>query len=191
VVLLIAALAAIMFLAEGALLDWSALLITGSNLVEKEHGGSGYMMFSVAMTIGRFTGDALIARIGDRSALLWGSLVAIAGFVVLLLAPVAADCPGWLRADRTGRSQCRAGAVPLGRQSDRDARGTGRGGRFDRGLRRNSPGARRHWLRGEACGLSEAFWMLPALLCLVPLSSRVVVGRGVSQRLTSRVHDSQ
>ena len=34
VVLVIAALAAITFLAEGALLDWSALLITGMGLVE-------------------------------------------------------------------------------------------------------------------------------------------------------------
>ncbi len=41
IVLLLAGLAAITFLAEGALLDWSALLITGAGLVDKEHGGLG------------------------------------------------------------------------------------------------------------------------------------------------------
>ena len=45
VVLVIAALTAITFLAEGALLDWSALLITGMGLVDVEQGGIGYMLF--------------------------------------------------------------------------------------------------------------------------------------------------
>ncbi|HET9474575.1 MAG TPA: MFS transporter, partial [Steroidobacteraceae bacterium] len=90
VVLVIAALAAIMFLAEGALLDWSALLITGMGLVDVEQGGTGYMLFSIAMTLARFSGDKLTARIGDRAIMLWGSLVAIAGFMLLLVAPVLA-----------------------------------------------------------------------------------------------------
>jgi MFS family permease len=80
VVLIIATLAAITFLAEGALLDWSALLITGKGLVAVEQGGIGYMVFSIAMTLARFSGDALTARIGDRAAMFWGSLTAIAGF---------------------------------------------------------------------------------------------------------------
>ncbi len=90
VVLIIAALAAIMFLAEGAVLDWSALLITGNGLVHVEQGGLGYMLFSIAMTVMRFTGDALTARIGDRAIMVWGSLVAIVGFAVILLAPFVA-----------------------------------------------------------------------------------------------------
>ena len=90
VVLVIAALAAITFLAEGSLLDWSALLITGNGLVDVEKGGIGFMLFSIAMTLARFAGDALTARIGDRSTMLWGSLVAIAGFILLLTAPVVA-----------------------------------------------------------------------------------------------------
>lgn len=90
VVLIIAALTAIMFLAEGAVLDWSALLITGNGLVDVEQGGLGFVLFSVAMTVMRLTGDALIARIGDRAIMIWGSLVAIAGFIVILIAPVVA-----------------------------------------------------------------------------------------------------
>ncbi|MGJ4891800.1 MFS transporter [Bradyrhizobium sp. HKCCYLR20261] len=86
-VLLLAALAAIMFLVEGAMLDWSALLLSGSGRLPAAQAGLGYIMFSIAMTAGRLAGDAVVARIGDRATLLWGSALAIAGFVVLLSVP--------------------------------------------------------------------------------------------------------
>ncbi len=90
IVLLLAALAATTFLVEGAMLDWGALLVVGRGLVPDAQGGLGYMLFSIAMTAGRLGGDAVTARIGDRRTLLWGSLIAIMGFVVLLAAPIAA-----------------------------------------------------------------------------------------------------
>jgi hypothetical protein len=40
----------------------------------------------VAMTAGRFGGDAVTARIGDRATMFWGGVAALAGFVVLLCA---------------------------------------------------------------------------------------------------------
>jgi len=89
IVLLLAALAAVTFLVEGAMLDWSALLLVGSGLVQEAQGGLGYMLFSIAMTAGRLGGDAVVARVGDRATLVFGSLLAILGFVVLLVAPVA------------------------------------------------------------------------------------------------------
>jgi predicted MFS family arabinose efflux permease len=89
IVLLIAGLGAAMFLAEGAMLDWGALLLIGKKLVRPEQGGVGYMLFSIAMTIGRLTGDRLVARAGNRAVLTWGGIVAVAGFVVLLTAPFA------------------------------------------------------------------------------------------------------
>jgi hypothetical protein len=89
IVLLLALLAAITFLVEGAVLDWGALLIVGTGLVPETKGGVGYMLFSIAMTAGRLGGDAVVARVGDRATLIAGSLLAIAGFVVLLVAPVA------------------------------------------------------------------------------------------------------
>ncbi|MEZ2219901.1 MFS transporter [Rhizobium sp. RCC_161_2] len=88
-VLLLAVLAAITFLVEGAILDWSALLLTTQGRVEASHGGLGYMLFAIAMTIGRLAGDAITAKLGDRAIMLWGGLVAVAGFVVLLLSPIA------------------------------------------------------------------------------------------------------
>ncbi|NKJ33965.1 MFS transporter [Rhizobium sp. SG570] len=88
-VLLLAVLAAITFLVEGAILDWSALLLTTQGRVEASHGGLGYMLFAIAMTAGRLAGDTITAKLGDRAIMLWGGLVAVAGFVVLLLSPIA------------------------------------------------------------------------------------------------------
>ncbi len=89
-ILIISGLAAITFLTEGALLDWSALLVTSSGLLPREQGGLGYMLFSIAMTLGRFSGDRVVARIGNGATLFWGGIVTIVGFSLLLLAPVAA-----------------------------------------------------------------------------------------------------
>jgi len=89
VVLLLSLLAAATFLAEGAMLDWSALLITKAGLVAVEQGGLGYILFSIAMTAGRLVGDKVVARLGDRAVLRWGGLLAVVGFVVLLASPVA------------------------------------------------------------------------------------------------------
>lgn len=90
VVLLLSLVAAATFLAEGAMLDWSALLITKGGLVAVAQGGLGYMLFSIAMTAGRLVGDKVVVRLGDRNMLRWGGLLAVGGFVVLLTAPVAA-----------------------------------------------------------------------------------------------------
>ncbi|WP_068083248.1 MFS transporter [Novosphingobium rosa] len=89
IVLGLCGLAAVTFLVEGSLLDWGALLITDLRLLDLRHAGAGYMLFAIAMTFGRFTGDRLTAQIGDRAAVLWGGVVVIAGFAVLLAAPVA------------------------------------------------------------------------------------------------------
>jgi predicted MFS family arabinose efflux permease len=86
IVVLISALAAVIFLIEGTMLDWSALLITQTHLVSPEQGGIGYMLFAIAMTFGRFTGDAIVTRLGDRSTLVIGGLIAVAGIVLLLVA---------------------------------------------------------------------------------------------------------
>lgn len=178
VVLVISVLAAIMFLAEGALLDWGALLITGSKLVDVEHGGTGYMMFAIAMTVGRLSGDALIARIGDRSALLWGGVVAIAGFVVLLLAPFAALALLGFVLIGLGA----ANIVPVlfrraGRQTVMPA-GLAVAIISIFGYAGILLGPAVIGFAAQHMGLTRAFWMLPALLCLVPLSCRLVAGRG-------------
>ncbi|ODM72710.1 MFS transporter [Bradyrhizobium elkanii] len=88
-VLLIAALAAITFLVEGAMLDWSALLLVGEDLLTEAHGGLGCMLFAIAMTAGRLGGDAVVERIGDRATLMLGTLPIMIGFLAVVAAPVA------------------------------------------------------------------------------------------------------
>jgi MFS family permease len=89
VVLVIALLAAISFLLEGALLDWSALLLVGEHLLSPERGGLGYMFFSIAMTFSRIVGDRFVTRFGNSIVLVLSGLTAFLGFCLLLLSPVA------------------------------------------------------------------------------------------------------
>jgi predicted MFS family arabinose efflux permease len=89
IVILIGALAFVAFLTEGAILDWSALLLTGSFGVPAAQAGIGYALFSVAMAFGRLTGDRIVKRLGQQRTLLYGGLVVTAGFVLLLSLPSA------------------------------------------------------------------------------------------------------
>jgi MFS family permease len=82
--LLLAALAAVCFLVEGAMLDWGALLLTTLSLAAPAQAGLGYACFAVAMTAGRFSGDAITARIGDRATMQAGGTLSALGFGVLL-----------------------------------------------------------------------------------------------------------
>ena len=177
VVLLISALAAIMFLAEGALLDWGALLITGKNLLDIEHGGTGYMMFAIAMTAGRLSGDALIARIGDRSALLWGGVVAIGGFCVLLMAPVAAVAlTGFVL---IGLGAANIVPVLFRRAGSQTVMPPGLAVAIisTAGYAGILLGPAVIGFVAQKIGLTNAFWMLPALVCLVPLSAGLLTRR--------------
>jgi predicted MFS family arabinose efflux permease len=84
-VLLLAVLAAICFLVEGAVLDWGALLIVAQDLLEPTTAGIGYMLFSVAMTVARLTGDRIVAALGQRAVLIVGGLIAISGIGLTLV----------------------------------------------------------------------------------------------------------
>lgn len=90
IVVLLALLAAIAFLVEGALLDWGALLMIDRQLAEAENAGLGYMVFSIAMVIGRLTGDRVVAALGGYRILLGGGLMAMLGLLAIVLAPVTA-----------------------------------------------------------------------------------------------------
>ena len=89
VVMMLALLAGITFLVEGAILDWGGVLLTDSGLVQAAHGGAGYICFSMAMLAARFGGDAVIARWGDRTVLFWGGALAVAGIAAVLMAELA------------------------------------------------------------------------------------------------------
>ncbi|WP_298854183.1 MFS transporter [uncultured Ruegeria sp.] len=86
IVLLLAVLAGIIFLVEGAVLDWGALLIIDRDLASAENAGVGYILFSVAMLAARLTGDRLVSRIGGFATLVLGGLITMAGITTVLFA---------------------------------------------------------------------------------------------------------
>jgi len=77
----------IFFLTEGAVLDWSAVLLTSDHGMETSWAGLGYSTFSVAMTIGRLTGDRVVHRFGGQNVIVIGGLSAAAGIMLATLAP--------------------------------------------------------------------------------------------------------
>ena len=178
VVVVLAALAAITFLVEGAILDWSALLLVDGGKVGAAHGGVGYMLFSVAMTAGRFGGDAVSSRIGDRATLLWGGLIAIVGFAVLLLASVTAIAVSGFLLIGLGASNLvpvifrRAGSQLLfpAELAIAAITMTGYVGIL--------LGPAAIGFVSKVVGLPVAFWLLTALLCFVPLCAHCVTKDG-------------
>jgi predicted MFS family arabinose efflux permease len=83
-VILIGTLCFIVFLAEGAMLDWSALFLTSLRGLEPERAGFGYAAFAIAMTLGRLTGDRVVETLGGRKVLLLGGLLAASGFFITI-----------------------------------------------------------------------------------------------------------
>ncbi len=77
----------ILFLAEGAVLDWGALLLLQRPGMSTAHAGLGYAVFSVAMTLGRLTGDSIIQRFGRFPVMLAGALTASAGLAMAVFLP--------------------------------------------------------------------------------------------------------
>jgi fucose permease len=86
-VVALGALAFIVFLAEGAVLDWSAVFLRFSRGLDVEVAGIGYAAFSVAMAFGRLTGDSLTRRLGPRAILRLGAIVAAGGFFLAVILP--------------------------------------------------------------------------------------------------------
>jgi MFS family permease len=95
-ILFLAVLAFIMMLAEGSMLDWSAIfLVDKAGMIEK-NAGIGFTVFSIAMTLSRFSGNSIIQKIGRRWTMTAGALVAASGFfLVTLLANPAGSLIGF------------------------------------------------------------------------------------------------
>ncbi len=69
---------------EGAIVDWSGLYLKEVTLAPEVLIGSGFLAFSTAMTLGRFLGDGISARIGSIKIVALGSLIAILGYLLVL-----------------------------------------------------------------------------------------------------------
>ena len=73
------------FLAEGASGDWSALYLHKTLGADAAYAATGFAAFSIAMAIGRLSGDRLTSRLGARLLLRGGGALAAFGLTATLL----------------------------------------------------------------------------------------------------------
>ena len=77
----------VLFLAEGSMLDWSAVAMTKLQGLDPAIAGLGYAAFSATMTSGRLFGDAIVRRIGPGRVLVLGPVLAASGIALATMAP--------------------------------------------------------------------------------------------------------
>jgi MFS family permease len=87
IVLVMGILCFIAFLAEGVVLDWSAVFLTSVRNLDASYAGLGFAAFSAAMTICRLTGDRIVQRFGGVGVIVAGGLCAALGFAIATLVP--------------------------------------------------------------------------------------------------------
>ena len=85
IVILLAFLAAISFLVEGAILDWGALLVIDRQLLNIQSAGIGYILFSAAMVVARLSGDRIVSIFSEFWVLICGGIITILGISVILV----------------------------------------------------------------------------------------------------------
>ena len=86
-VLFLGALCFIVFLAEGAVLDWSAVFLTTLRGMAPSHSGWGYAAFAATMTAGRLTGDAIVKQLGGQKVIALGGILSGGGLLLAALVP--------------------------------------------------------------------------------------------------------
>jgi MFS family permease len=86
-VYLIGALAFLAFMAEGAIADWSGLMLRNELGSTEAVAALGYPLFESAMLCGRLVGDRLRSRLGTKRLLALAALGTAGAMSVVLLAP--------------------------------------------------------------------------------------------------------
>jgi len=84
-VLWLGVLCLIAFLAEGAILDWSAVFLVQARGIDPSIAGLGYAAFAVMMALGRLSGDRILLKLGSRVVLIGGGLIVMLGFTMVVL----------------------------------------------------------------------------------------------------------
>jgi sugar phosphate permease len=83
----IAAVAALCYVAEGAVADWSGVYLRTELGTDAARAASAYGFFALAMAAGRVGGDAVVRRAGARAVVRYGGGLAAVGFALLLAVP--------------------------------------------------------------------------------------------------------
>jgi len=87
----------IVFLSEGAMLDWSAVFLRDNKGMNPELAGIGYAAFSVAMAIMRLLGDKIISRLNGKTVVVAGSMISAFGFFLAVYSSsVAGSLAGFI-----------------------------------------------------------------------------------------------
>lgn len=71
---------------EGAIVDWSGLYLQEVSMAPETLIGAGFLAFSVMMTLGRFLGDSISAKIGPIKIVALGSAMSVIGYLLVLTA---------------------------------------------------------------------------------------------------------
>ena len=86
VVLVVGLLCFVVYLAEGAILDWSAIYLTQETGMAMSLAGLGYASFAALVAIARLAGGPVVARLGTVRVVVIGSVLAATGLLLSLLA---------------------------------------------------------------------------------------------------------
>jgi predicted MFS family arabinose efflux permease len=93
---LLATVAFALMLAEGTAYDWSAVYLVERFDQPEAIGAIAFGAFSAAMVIARFSADPVSARLGPVAVVRIGSIVAVAGVSLVILAPTPMlSIAGW------------------------------------------------------------------------------------------------
>ena len=80
---------------EGAIVDWSGLFLQEISMAPEFLLGAGFLAFSVTMTLGRFMGDGISARIGSVRIVILGICISILGYALVLTTYTLAAIAGF------------------------------------------------------------------------------------------------
>ncbi|WP_339715649.1 MFS transporter [uncultured Kriegella sp.] len=69
---------------EGAIVDWSGLYLKEISMAPEALWGTGFLAFSITMTLGRFLGDGISKKIGSIKIVALGSAIAVLGYLSVL-----------------------------------------------------------------------------------------------------------
>lgn len=86
-VLALGLLALLCMVVEGALVDWSALLLRERSGVGAPAAAIGYSAFSITMALSRFAGDRVVARLGPAVVMAAGGIAISCGIALAVATP--------------------------------------------------------------------------------------------------------
>ncbi len=78
---------AIIFMAGGAMVDWSGLYLNEKTQISLKYAALGYILLSVAMFVCRIYSNKLLKLIGEFNALLGGALLCAIGLMGIIASP--------------------------------------------------------------------------------------------------------